>query len=56
MKRYKISISEKAYNDVQNLFHAIVLEYKSPITAKRCVAGLYVEIKSLEKKAEMFAI
>jgi plasmid stabilization system protein ParE len=56
MKRYKISISEAAYDDIQDLFYAIIIEYKSPLTAKSYVAGLYAEIKKLKKTAEMFAI
>jgi len=56
MKKYRISISPVAFDDIQDLYYAIVLEYKSPLTAKRYVAGLYAEIKSLEKTAEMFVI
>jgi len=56
MKKHRISISPVTFDDIQDLYYAIVLEYKSPLTAKRYVAGLYAEIKSLEKTAEMFAI
>ena len=56
MKKYKISILEAAFDDIQDLFYAIVVEYKSPLTAKSYVAGLYAEIKKLETTAEMFAI
>ena len=56
MKKYKISISEAAFDDIQDLFYAIIVEYKSPLTAKNYVAGLYAEIKKLETTAGMFAI
>jgi len=56
MKKYTVSISKDAFDDIQDLYYSIVLEYQSPLTAKRYVDGLYAELKSLENTAETFAL
>jgi hypothetical protein len=37
MKRYEVIITENAQQDLKDLSNTIIFEYKSPITAIRCI-------------------
>ncbi len=56
MKEYTVEISEKAKEDILNLFYHIFAGYKSPLTAERYVRGLYNKIKTLSVSAEALPI
>jgi hypothetical protein len=53
---HRIIYSIQAEADVENLFHAIINEYKSPLTAGRYVQGLYDSIRLLETVAASLPI
>ena len=56
MKKYNIVYSEKAMNDVDDLFFFIRIECHSPITAKKYIKGIFKIIKILSKQPESFPI
>ena len=56
MKNYSIVYSEKAINDVDDLFYFIKNEYQSPITAKKYIKGIINTIEILSKQPESFSI
>ena len=56
MKNYSIVYSEKAINDVDDLFYFINNEYQSPITAKKYIKGIINTIEILSKQPESFSI
>jgi plasmid stabilization system protein ParE len=53
---HRIIYSIQAEADVENLFHAIINEYKSPHTAGRYVQGIYDSIRLLETVAASLPI
>ena len=56
MYKYNIVYSEKALNDVDNLFYFIKIECNSPITAKKYINGLLKTIEILSNQPESFSI
>ena len=56
MRKYKIVYSEKAAEDLDNLFNAITVDYQSPITAFRYTQGIIDKIESLAIVPTAFAI
>lgn len=56
MKSYTIRTTKQAERDIDNLHYFIYEICKSPITSKRYISGLFVEIKSLSHTAESYKI
>lgn len=56
MKNYLIEFSETSLSDIDDLAHVIHDLYKAPLTAKKYVKGLKMEIKKLEITAESLPI
>jgi hypothetical protein len=56
MRKFKITFSDEAYNDLSDLVDVITFQYKSPITAFKYGNELKAKIKNLEQNADIFKI
>ena len=56
MKKFRVSISEKAQEDIINLIDYIEDTYKAPLTAERYLKGLFKSIFSLENYAQSIQV
>ena len=56
MNKYNIVYSEKAMNDVDDLFYFMNIECHSAITAKKYINGILKTIEILSNQPEAFSI
>ncbi len=56
MNSYQIVYSDTAKKDLDDLFQAIVWDYKAPLTAYRYVQGIIDTIKILSRNPESYLV
>jgi len=52
---YKIRITDRAKNDMQDIHQYIANEFQNPTAAKRRISLIQAKIKSLKENPELFA-
>ncbi|HRZ96907.1 MAG TPA: type II toxin-antitoxin system RelE/ParE family toxin [Paludibacter sp.] len=56
MSKYLVIITEKAQQDMRDFSNVVAIEYKSPLTAKKYLTGIYDQFRWLRTNAESFNI